>query len=91
MADKVPVAASRDGPCCYYAGGSLLHLLLFHSGEITVSLLLGYDPATHLGNQDVAVDDQECTTMVHLFLKSSKSDPFQRGVRTAIGGMRDDL
>ena len=40
---------------------------------------------------DVAVDDQEHPTTVQLSLKSSKTDPFRRGVHIVIGSTQDDL
>ena len=50
-----------------------------------------YDLATHLSIQDVAVDYHEHPTMVQLSLKSSKTDPFWRGVQTVIGSTQDHL
>ena len=62
-----------------------------HSGELTVPSHFRYDPATHLSIQDVAVGYREHPTMVQLSPKSSKTDPFWRGVQIVIGSTQDDL
>ena len=51
----------------------------------------GYDSATNLSIQDVVVDDHKHPTMVQLSLKSSKTDPFWRGVQIVIRSTQDDL
>jgi len=73
--------------------GSLLHLFFGVSpfGRTHSASQFGYDPATHLRIQDVAVDDHEHPTMVQLSLKSSKTNPFWRGVQIVIGSTQDDL
>ena len=50
-----------------------------------------YDPNAHLSFCDLAVDDQEHPTMLQLNLKSSKTDPFRKGVQIVIGCTGDDL
>ena len=37
------------------------------------------------------MDDQEHSTTIQLSLKSSKTDPFRRGVHIVIGSTQDDL
>ena len=61
------------------------------SGELTVPSQFRYDPATHLSIQDVAVEYHEHPTMVQLSLKSSKTDPFWRGVQIVIRSTQDEL
>ena len=51
----------------------------------------GYDSATNLSIQDVVVDDHKHPTMVQLSLKSSKTDPFWRGVQIVIRSTQDEL
>lgn len=40
----------------------------------------GFDPATHLSLQDLAVDDHQMPSAVLVRIKASKIDPFRKGV-----------
>ena len=60
-------------------------------GELTVLSQSGYDPTSHLSFDDVAVDDPLHPTLVQLTLKTSKTDPFRRGMQLVIGSTQDDL
>ena len=71
--------------CCVCFFGFL------RSGEITVLNRSDYDPNAHLSFCDLAVDDQEHPTMLQLNLKSSKTDPFRKGVQIVTGRTGDDL
>ena len=41
----------------------------------------GFDPATHLSVQDLAVDDHQLPSAVLVRIKASKTDPFRKGVQ----------
>ena len=62
----------------------------FRSGEITTSTS-HYDPSIHLSIQDIALDSHHHPSLVQFNLKSSKTDPFRKGVQVVIGCMGDDL
>ena len=47
-----------------------------HSGEFTIPDDSAFDPQCHLTPHDVAVDCHEHPSMVRVFLKQSKTDPF---------------
>jgi len=74
-----------------WAASCICFFGFLRSGELTVPSQFGYDLAMHLSIRDVAVDDHEHPTMVQLSLKSSKTDPFWRGVQIVIGSTQDDL
>ena len=62
----------------------------FRSGEITTSTS-HYDPSIHLSIQDIALDSRHHPSLVQFSLKSSKTDPFRKGVEVVIGHTGDDL
>ena len=55
------------------------------SGEITIPSLSSYDPSVHLNYSDISVDNPINPTIVKVRLKSSKSDPFRKGVDVYVG------
>ena len=50
-----------------------------------------FNPAVHLVWGDVASDDSQPPTMVHVSLKQSKTDRFGHGVSVDLGAMGDNL
>ena len=47
-----------------------------------------YDPAVHLGKQDLAVDNPK---LIRVQIKQSKTDPFRKGVDLFLGRTSSDL
>ena len=64
--------------CCTY------FFDFFRSGEITTSTS-HYDPSIHLSIQDITLDSCHHPSLVKFNLKSSKTDPFRKGVQVVIG------
>ena len=54
-------------------------------GEFTIPTEGSYDPSCHLSLSDIAVDDRKNPSLLQLFLKQSKTDPFKQGVKVYIG------
>lgn len=50
-----------------------------------------FDPNTHLGVDDIAVDDSNHPTALEVHLKQSKTDPFRKGVRLFVGRTGTEL
>lgn len=46
---------------------------------------LSYDPSSHLSFGDIAVDSITLPSMLQVTLKSSKTDPFRKGVNIYVG------
>ena len=61
------------------------------SGEITVPSESAFDPASHLCITDVTIDCINDPQMVKLNLKTSKTDPFRKGVEIVLGRTRNAL
>ena len=61
------------------------------SGEMTLPSESAFDPNTHLGFKDVSIDGIENPSMVKLSLKTSKTDPFRKGVEVVLGRTNNDL
>ncbi len=70
--------------CCCFFG-------FFRSGELTVPSFASYDVASHLGPQDISVDNATNPSLVQFNLKSSKTDPFRKGVQVVVGRTGNDL
>ena len=81
----------------YTTLGSLLHTFrrvffwVFFFALSTTPTLTGFDPATHLSFEDLAVDSQTQPSLIQLTLKESKTDPFRKRVQVVIGSTGDDL
>ena len=56
-----------------------------HSGEITIRSLRSYNPTVHLNYSDISVDSPANPTIVKIWLKCSKTDPFRNGVDVYVG------
>ena len=54
------------------------------SGEVTVPADNAFDPGTHITFEDLSMDNTANPQFVKLWLKSSKTDPFRRGVDPTI-------
>ena len=70
-------------------GGSFFGFLRL--GEVTVPSDTAFDEATHITFTDVAVDRLKEPTMVRARLKTSKTDPFRKGVDVVVGKTRDAI
>ena len=70
---------------CY--GRPLLYvsLVLYRAGEITVPSDSAFDPSSHLTFQDVSVDQLSAPQLLKVHLKTSKTDPFRKGVDVFLG------
>ena len=55
--------------------------------EMTVPSGSGYDPTVHLSLSDIALDDKSSPSLVHITIKQSKTDPFQKGVGMFVGSL----
>lgn len=75
---------SRDGStiwaaCCLGFFGFL------RAGEFTIPSLEEYDETTHLSLADIALDSHSAPTLLRVHIKSSKTDPFRKGVDLFLG------
>ena len=61
------------------------------SGEVTVPSAREYDPGGHLSEGDVPLDSLVAPTTVQVCIKSSKTDPFRRGVLVYLGKTANEL
>ena len=61
------------------------------AGELMMTSKKGFDPSQHLALNDLATDSQQQPSMVQITLKSSKTDPFRKGVNIVLGTTDDDL
>ena len=50
-----------------------------------ISQSTGYDPASHLSLSDLSVERLPNPSLIQFTLKSSKMDPFRRGVKVVVG------
>ena len=73
--------------------GSVITMFLWvlRSGEVTVSSDTAFDDATHITFNDVAVDRLKEPTMVRARLKTSKTNPFRKGVDIVVGKTGDTI
>ena len=54
-------------------------------GEMTIPSQQSYDPSTHLGFSDLALDSTTSPSTMEIRIKASKTDPFRKGVSIFIG------
>ena len=59
--------------------------------EFTVPSQRSYDPAAHLSYSDIAVDDCDNPSLVVIYNKKSKTDPFHRGTSITLGATRHEI
>lgn len=74
-----PNTAMLWAACCLGFFGFL------RSGEFTVVSDRAFDPASSLTPTDVAVDSRDNPTVVSVYIKQSKNDPFRAGVHVYLG------
>ena len=63
----------------------------FRSGELMPPTAISFDPATHLCFTDLSVDKPISPSLIQFNLKSSKTDPFRKGVQVVVGKTGDEL
>ena len=68
--------------CCYD---------FLRSGEITIPSLAEFDPDGHLCEGDVTLDTHDAPSVVRVRIKTSKMDPFRRGVFMFMGKTSNEL
>ena len=68
-----------------WAAACLCFYGFLRSGEATCPTERSFDPDTHLGFSDVAVDCRTAPTKLQVTIKASKTDPFRQGVTLHIG------
>ena len=85
------VASSSPEGAMLWAASSLCFFGFFRSGEITVPEGSEFDGETHLSLADLAVDSRERPTMLRVRLKTSKTDPFRKGVDVFVGKTGSEL
>ena len=61
------------------------------AGEMTVPSETSFDPSSHLCITDVTIDCIDNPQMVKLYLKTSKTDPFRKGVEIILGRTNNAL
>ena len=66
-------------------------LVLLRSGELTVPEGTSYNQDTHMSLEDVAVDNKKDPQMLQVRLKTSKTDPYRRGIDVYIGRTENKL
>ena len=71
--------------CCMCFYGFL------RSGEITIPSLAEFDPDGHLCEGDVTLDTHDAPSVVRVHIKTSKTDPFRRGVFVFMGKTSNEL
>ncbi len=83
-------ARGHDG-VMLWAAASLCFFGFLRSGEVTIPTDTSFDKAVHLTFEDIAVDNLKDLTMVRARLKSSKTDPFRKGVDIVVGRTDDRI
>ena len=63
----------------------------FRAGEKTVPSATSFDPAVHLAWGNVASDREYSPSVIHFYLKCSKTDQFSQGVSVYLGATDNDL
>ena len=77
--------ASKQDNIMLWAASTLCFFGFFRAGEITVPSDQLYDPNSHLGYPDIAVDNLSRPSVLRVHLKVSKTDPFRRGIDVFVG------
>ena len=70
---------------------SLAFFSFCRSGELTVPEGVTFDPASHLCYGDLSVNRKVDPSIVAIYLKHSKTDPYHRGVRITVGRTGTEL
>lgn len=74
-----------------WAAATLCFFGFLRSGEITVPSDAAFDPSCHLTFQDISVDQVTDPQLLRVHLKSSKTDPFRKGVDVFVGRTSNEL
>ena len=74
-----------------WAACCLCFLGVIWCGEMTVPGDNEFDESVHLSVADISVDHPEAITVVQVFIKASKMDPFRRGVKLFLEKTGSDL
>ena len=80
--EKSPVT---EDTLMIWAACTLAFFGFLRIGEMTVHKLQSYDPTVHLSIPDVVFDHPSTPTAMFVTIKSSKTDPFRKGVTLALG------
>ena len=68
-----------------WAASTLCFFAFLRAGELSTPSTTSYDPNVHLCMRDITVDDPLSPSVMQIFIKQSKTDPFRKGVRLSIG------
>ncbi len=74
-----------------WAAASLCLFGFLRSGEVTIPTDASFDMVVHRTFENIAVDNLKDPTMVTARLKSSKTDPFRKGVDIVVGRTGDGI
>lgn len=74
-----------------WAASCMCFFGFLRSGEVVVSADSQYNPAYHLSNGDVRVNDTVAPEFLEVHIKASKTDPFCQGVRVYLGKSGADI
>ena len=74
-----------------WAASSVAFFSFCRSGELTVPSEESFDPSAHLTVDDISVDDLKKPSVLAIKLKKSKTDPFRKGVKIALGRTHNEL
>ena len=81
----------RQDSTMLWAAAALCFFGFLRSGELTVPEGTSYNQDTHMSLEDVAVDNKKDPQMLRVRLKTSKTDPFRRGIDVYIGRTENKL
>lgn len=74
-----------------WAASTLCFFAFLRAGEMTTPTRSSYDPQVHLCYRDIAFNDPLAPTVMEVTLKQSKTDPFRKGVKLAVGRVTSRL
>ena len=74
-----------------WAAATMCFFGFLRVGEVVVPSDSAYDPSIHLSIADVSVDSRSSPSYVAVNIKSSKTDPFRRGVTIYLGRTHDQI
>ena len=68
-----------------WAASTLCFFAFLRAGELCTPSTTSYNPNVHLSMCDITVDDPLYPSVMQIFIKQSKTDPFRKGFRLSIG------
>eukprot|EP00731_Ephydatia_muelleri_P018367 Em0011g407a len=83
--------ADRASAAMLWAAACLCFFGFLRSGEVVVPSESVFDPQSHLCFEDVATDSRHAPSFIQVTLKTSKTDPFRKGVTLTIGSTGADV